>query len=262
MKPELLVIADTRDSFAAAFRDSASKMGRQVLLIDFFSAAHLFTIVSGSEEGSCVEPDLPMLVRYPVSILDSDPDHLFHQAESLATVWAAAALCKSPVVGRPGPTGFGGLCSASAVITEIRGGCHVGRIEVFSSSLPSPAQLQDEWWTQSLDTLKTAQWPKRDHGGAPYRARKACASYGYEIVSVVVPDAWRSTTVPLSHLDLESKSVSLVRTLDLTFAVVTWGVSPDYTIAEVASVNPWPYIWQVKYTWAQIMPAMLRILAQ
>jgi hypothetical protein len=262
VKPDLLIVADPRDALANAFAAFAREAGREVLPVDFRDAARLYTIEVG-EEGALVDPDVPVFLR-PCSTPapNSDPDSVFHHGECVATVWAAAGLCKARVINRPGPHGFAGRCSSAAVITELRGGFHAGRPEVIALKLPPPGRDGEEWWTQSLTTYATARWPDASHGAGPFRARPARACDGYEIVPVVGSQAWRSTLAPLDPLELEARSVRAARALDLAFAAVTWAVAPDFRAAAIARVDPWPQFAQVQYAWPAVAGALLEFLTR
>src|ERR1700733_5582013 len=156
MYPDILVVANPADAVGSSLTEAAEKSGRRTLQLDYPEASRLFTI-TGGQTGERVEPDIPMFVRAPlIPTMKGNEDALFQLGECLSTVWAAAALCASPVLGRPGLLGFGGKCTGSAVVTEFRGGYHEGRTEVVSRELPAPEYEEQEWWTQSLATFATA----------------------------------------------------------------------------------------------------------
>jgi hypothetical protein len=186
------------------------------------------------------------------------------------SLWAAAALSKSTVINRPGVDGFMGRLSHSAALTELRAGCG-GALEVFAKSAPPPPEdrkqetvplllegMEQRWYIQDLGTYRTAAWPHMPEGVGPYRARWASTEPAYEVVAVLGSNAWRCTIVPLDHLELEQKSIFLLKQLKLVFGTVIWSISQDLKSATLARVNSFPTMGQVQFVWTSLGPALLK----
>jgi hypothetical protein len=260
---DLVVVGEPEDRLAAELAARARAEGRSVLFAGI--AACIERIVVATSCDSCrVDPDVPMLLRLPpppATLLP--PDEAFHRGERLAMLWAAAALCRSPVINRPGTGGFSGRCSPSAALTEIRAGVFAGRTEVFSRVPPPPAGMDATggiWCLQDTVTHSTTCWPDVPVGIGPYRARPVDPDEAYELVTVVGESAWRASTVPLESLALEARSIALVAALELTFAVVTWAVSRQGARGVPARVNPFPTLEQVRHVWPEVASTLLRVL--
>jgi hypothetical protein len=259
---DLIVIGEPGDRLAANFAATAKAEGHSVMF-DGITASVQRLAIATSQDVCRVLPDVPMLLRlppHPVPLLDGD--EAFHRGERMAMLWAAAALSRSPVINRPGAGGFAGRCSPSAALTEIRAGVFAGRQEVFSRVPPPPAGDPGGrlWCLQDTGTYATACWPHVPVGAGPYRARQVEADEEYELVTVVGERAWRASTVPLESLALEARSVALVAALELTFAVVTWGISRQRAGGVMARVNPFPTWEQVWHVWPDVASALLAAL--
>ena len=69
------------------------------------------------------------------------------------------------------------------------------------------------------------------------RFRNVNRDTAYEIVGVVDLAAWRGTSHEgLEPLELEQKSIDLLRALQLRFGVITWRIANDLSTAEIAKI--------------------------
>ncbi|BAZ09983.1 hypothetical protein NIES4071_17970 [Calothrix sp. NIES-4071] len=89
-------------------------------------------------------------------------------------------------------------------------------LEIFSSQVTSSSQvlLNKQWYLQDLISYNTAAYPEIPEGVGPFRATWVDSNLEYEIVIVLEDKAWRCTNVGLEHLQLEEKTISLLRNLD------------------------------------------------
>jgi hypothetical protein len=261
LSADLIIVAGKDDRVAVELEELAIRRHCKPLLMSVDGCARIFSISTNGPEVS-VEPCVPLFLRpqLPVQVAQ-DFDAGFLRSECFATLWAAAALSSAPVINRPGFFGLGGRAAVSAAITELRGGLPIQRVEVFSDSLPEPpGDVDVPWFTQSLQTLRTAAWPTEPEGGGPYRARSVAANPAYEVVVVLYEEAWRCTLAPLDGLQLERRSVELIEHLHLSFGTVIWNVREDLSEASVARVDPFPSMDQVQFVWPALGPALLRAL--
>jgi hypothetical protein len=228
--------------------------------MDSEAAARLFSI--SVESGTAtVQPDVPMFLRMPLTVKrDYFFDESFLHGECVAALLAAATLTKSPVLNRPYKGCVSGRAVPSAGLTQLRLGMPVRSEEVFSNTVPAPSfQVPRAFWSiQDLVTFSTNAWPSLPSGDGPYRAKWLDFEPSYEVVTVLGHEAWRSTTVKLEHLGLESRSIELIKRLELLFAAVTWEVSPALDSAELARVDPYPSFSQVQPVWTVLGEALLR----
>ncbi|QLE57059.1 hypothetical protein [Nostoc sp. TCL26-01] len=259
---DLIIVGDQSDRFCTEVLDLVQQIGYTADILNIYDAARLFSV--GVEDGQvCVTPDIPLLLRIqPPSTIRKSFDDSFMYGECLSTLWAAATLNKSTVINRPTANGIWGKTSYSSVLTAMRGGWRDNDIELFSSQilLPATQKLNQQWYVQDLSTYNTTAYPNIPPGEGAYRGRWADFDPGYEVVVVLDNQAWRSTNVPLEHLLLEEKSISLIRNLDLTFATVTWSISENLEDATLARIDPFPMMEQIQFVWPVLAPALLEVL--
>lgn len=256
---ELLVVADPADRLASEVVQIAREHGHTAFIFNVCEAARLFSIHIDSGQAS-IEPDLPLFLRMPSQpVLRTSFDASFQYGECLATLWAAAALSKSPVINRAGVNGLLGRASYSSALTELRAGVTGGATEVFSRDVPSPPEPgKQQWYIQDTITYRTTAWPTIPEGTGPYRARWADPDPAYEVVVVLGHQAWRCTIVPLDHLELQQKSIFVIQKLGLNFGAVTWSISPDLKCATLVRVNPFPSMGEVQFVWLGLGPALMK----
>lgn len=259
---DLIIVGDRADRFSIEVVEIAKQTGYVAAILDVFEAGQLFSV---SIDSGCavVTPDLPMLLRMSSpSAMRTDFDTSFQYGECLATLWAAAALSKSTVLNRPTPSSFWGRSSNSSVLTKLRAGLSEEEIEVFSlhPTAPPTELANQQWYVQDLTTYTTTAWPNIPEGEGPYRAYYSDPDPAYEMVVVLGDQAWRCTTALLEHLELEQKSISIIKKLELTFGVVIWSISPDFENAALFRVNPFPSMQQVQFVWPALAPALLEAL--
>ena len=258
---DFLVIADSRDQFAAAITKEASYRGYVAQHLDFMSAGRIFSIeMTGATY--IVHPGYPVLLRPPIALpLGSDSDTLFHFSECVAAIWSAVALSHSKVISRPGRYGLAGRCSFSSALTEMRAGCFQNRPEVFASSPAMLSGLDSEWAVQNQTSfiIKTLGELEPNTPG-PLRSRPVDLDEGYELVVVLEQQAWRISIVGLEHLKLESRSIELVAHLDLNFAVVVWAVNKTLSSARIARVEPWPSLNLIFPVASEVLLAVIKVL--
>jgi len=259
---DFLVIADSRDQFAAAITEEASYRGYVAQHLDFMSAGRIFSIeLTGA---TCiVHPGYPVLLRPPIALPpDSDSDTLFHFGECVAAIWSALALSHSKVIGRPGRYGLAGRCSFSSAITEMRAGSFQERPEVFASASSMLTGLSPDWAVQNQTSfIIKALGELEPNAPGALRSRPVEPDEGYELVVVLEQQAWRVSIVDLEHLKLEARSIELVAFLDLNFAVVVWAVDKTLSLARIARVEPWPSLNLIFPVASEVLLAMIKVLS-
>jgi hypothetical protein len=258
---DLVLVAEENDILSADLSRLATSRGLRAEILSPAAAARLFSIRFDGL-ASFVEPDLPMFVRpRGPDLVRESADAAFAAAEATAMLWGVGALLKSPCINRPGRRGFAGRTSASATLTKLRAGGAEPVPEVFSRDAPAPPTPDRAgWYVQDMASLETAVWPGPSTGVGPFRGRASRMSGGYEVVAVLGEKAWRSTTAPLSHLELDQRSVRAVHALDLRFAAITWEVSSTGEDASLVRVNPFPGYAELAYVWPELAPALLDAL--
>jgi hypothetical protein len=261
---DLIIVGDESDRFCGEVAEIAMEKGYDVAILDVYDAARVFSI--GIEDGQAfVTPDIPMILRMsPPAAVRASFDDSFQYGECLATLWAAAALSKSTVINRPTANSIWGRTSYSSVLTKLNAGAIEEQVEIFSSQAPTPPskQVNKEWYLQDLVTYNTTPYPEIPKGEGPYRARWSEPDPAYEIVVVLDDKAWRCTNISLEHLELEEKSIFLVRNLDLIFGAVIWNISEDLTDTTIARIDSFPLMEQLQFVWPALAPALLEVLFQ
>lgn len=258
---DFLIVAGQKDLIVLELDNLASSRGCVSRIVGLEEAARLFSISVG-ENQPVVEPDIPIFLR-PRALPPIRENFLsaFHYGECIGTLRAATALMKSPCINRTTKYGFGGRSSPSSVITEIRAGVTNPSLEVFSRELLEPSILtQQNLGVQDTITFDTAKYPNVPKGIGPYKSKLIGPTSDYEIVVVVGRQAWRISTAPIDHLDLEQKSIKILKKLDLIFGAITWSISSDRRIATVARVDPYPSMDQVRYVLQPVIHALIESL--
>ncbi|MFN6481129.1 hypothetical protein [Nostoc sp. DedQUE07] len=258
---DLLIIGSSDDIFCQAVNELVRQKGYTSELLDVCNAARMFSISVTSEKLS-ITPEIPVILRIPPQMpIRTSFDDSFIYDECLATLWAAMTLSKSPVINRPTANSLWGNLSYSSNLTKLKAG-YTSNLEVFSSQVPpSPQALLDkQWYLQDLTTYNTAAYPEIPEGVGPFRASWVSANLEYEIVVVLENKAWRCTKTSLEHLQLEEKSISLLRNLDLVFGTVTWSIDSNLESANIARINPYPSLEEIQFVWSDFAPALLETI--
>jgi len=257
---DLLLVADPRDPMATLMTAEARRHDRRLVAVTHEDAGRMFTIL-GEAEGARVEPDLPMLLRpAPPPVPNLDSDARFLGGESLAVLWAAGALARSPVLNRPTTRGFEAGWCYSGAITERRARTGMA-LELYARDETDAGPPDDRAWAVEDMRGRTRRWTSPDTGDAPFRARPVIEGEAYERVVVVERQAWRSTTVALDAFDLEARSIAIARNLGLGFVAVTWGLDPGLEQARLARIDPYPRVDQLLPVWQEVAPALIEALA-
>jgi hypothetical protein len=260
---DLLIVGEAEDSLAKAIADTFTKLGKEVVIFDVLSAAQLFTveIINGKVS---VTPDLPIVILRVASpqLIRTNFDETFQYEEALSTLWAVTAACHSPVLNRPNPRSMWGQVAFSSVLTQIRANLHPDTQEIFSRY---PLNLtsedpQQQWYLQDLGTYQTTLASETPQDNGPFRARLMLANGGYEAVVVLANRAWRTTQVPLAHLELERQSISLLRNLDLDFGIVIWSINDKRDRASIARIETVPTFAQVEPIWSELVMNLHEVL--
>jgi hypothetical protein len=259
---DLLIVASPNDLVARSLERLCTRAGYFVQFADLETASRFFSITV-KDGVAAIQPDIPLFLRIPPLKEKRDSfDQEFLHGECFVTLLAAASLCKSAVVNRPFRGSLGGRISQSASITASRVSISDVRSEIFSDTIPAPPERQSSevWCVQDLGTFETAEWPAKPNGAGPYRAKLSSRETGYEVVTVLGPEAWRETTVDLDHLELQKRSADLVAKLQLTFAAVTWAITPTLSDATLVRVSAYPSLSQVAPVWSDLGASLLRVL--
>ncbi len=260
---DLVIVGNQADRLAQAIVADFAQLGKNVKILDVLAAAQLFTIEITNGKVA-VTPDIPLIIRpFSSDLIRKDFDQSFHYSESLSTLWAVACSSKAPVLNRPTPRGMWSLSSFSSVLTRQRANFLLDTKEIFTRNPPELAACDlnsnCQWYLQDCRTYESIAAPRVPEGNGPYRSRQALKDLGYELVVVFTNQAWRSTQVALEHLNLESRSIQLVRNLNLDFGVVLWSIQNDLTIAEVAKVESFPSLEQVALVWSELATSLYKV---
>jgi hypothetical protein len=261
---ELLIVAGEHDRLAAELLDYASDVDVEARILSVEAASRLFT-VHVTEDGSTVSPEIPTFLRpYSTAPMRTGVDEAFVQGECSATLLAACALTKAPVINRPSARGYVGRLTASGRLNELRANVAGGSIEIFSSDAGNPGQCppDETWYVQDVWTGEATAWPAVPTSGGPYRGRWSVADPVFEIVTGLNGQAWRASTMPLEHLDLERATLDLLGAVDLAFGTAIWRIDRAFNTASLVRVDPFPPLDYVQFVWPALGPALVEALTQ
>jgi hypothetical protein len=260
---DLLIVGEATDGFAIAIVEAFAEFGKVAIILDVMSAAQLFTIEI-TQGQAVVSPDLPMILRVASpELLRNNFDDTFQYEEAFSTILAVAAICHSPVLNRPNPRNMWGDVPLSSVLTQFRAEVTPDTQEIFTlhSSIDLTAtNSQQQWYTQDLGTYRTTLASASPPGNGPFRHRLSLADPDYEIVVVLADRAWRTTQVPLEHLELERQSISLLRNLNLDFGIVIWSINRAFTQATIARIETFPSFPRVELVWSELAMSLHEVL--
>lgn len=261
---ELLIVAGAHDRLAAELLDYATDVDLDARILSVEDASRLFT-VHVTEDGSTVSPEIPTFLRpYSTAPTRTGVDEAFAQGECSATLLAACALTSAPVINRPSARGYVGRLTASGRLNELRTYVAGGSVEIFSSAADDPGQCpRDEvWYVQDVWTGEATAWPVLPASSGPFRGRWSAADPVYEIVTGLNEQAWRASTMPLDHLNLEQATLDLLRGVDLAFGTAIWRIDREFTAATLVRVDPFPPLDYVQFVWPALGPALVEALTQ
>ncbi|MGH6882639.1 hypothetical protein [Hypericibacter sp.] len=257
---DLLIVADRRDPVATLLAAEAKRHDRRMVAMEHEEAGRLFSIAGEAQE-TRILPDLPMLIRPTAPpIPNRDSDAAFLAGESMATLWTAATLARSPVLNRPSHRGFEAGWSSSGAITERRAGTDMAP-EIYARAQTDAGPPDRRPWAVEDMRGRTRRWVGADTGNAPYRARPVIEDEAYERVIVLEGQAWRCTTLSLDGFDLEARSIAIAGNLGLGFVAVTWGLDPKLEQARLARIDPYPRVDQIIPVWEDLGPALIAALS-
>jgi len=223
-----LIVASPRDELACQLHEAVSRRGRRCTLLDGPSAARLFTIRVG-EGGAHVSPDIPLFIRasaWPRQEGASE-DERFLRREAYATFWAAAALCKSPVINRPAGRSSMARLTISAIASRmgLRPGDKHSELYVSKPAM-ALGRLDPPIWGEDIDFRTSEISALRPD--VPARLRTVDVDARYEIVSIVGTRAFAATDDPRTRRGgLPARSRKMAAHFGLHFASVTWMVNAD-----------------------------------
>lgn len=256
---DLLLVCEPDDPVAVGLASVALSRGRRPILLDHDQAGRLFSVAS-APDGARVEPEVPIMLRPRTAPPRAmTPDERFLRGEAWATLWAAAALAKSPVINRPGPFGAEGRWSPSGAVTEARAAAPATAELFLSQRRRSPPPDARPWAIEPYGAA-ARRWLKAGGVSALGRARPLLKGERYECVTVLGDQAWRGSTVDLPALELEARSIEAARKLDLAFVTVTWGIDAAHDAARLARIAPYPSLDQLWPIWAEVTSALLETL--
>jgi hypothetical protein len=224
--PEVLVVAGPDDQLARHLHEAASSRGLRCAHLDGPSAARMFTITV-DEDGARVWPDIPLFVRASAWHDDggASSDERFLRNEAYATFWAAAALCKSPVINRPARRSSLGRLTVSAIAPRMGSPAGNGHRELYVSD-PAMAleRLDPPIWGEDIDFRTkeiSALRPK-----VPARLRTVDPDACYETIAIVGTRAFAAADDQHSRrYGLMARSAEIAARFGLHFATITWMVS-------------------------------------
>lgn len=233
--PEVLIVANPTDQLAFQLHEAVSRRGRRAVFVDGPSAARMFTITI-DQSGEHVSPDVPLFLRASAWWGDNatSEDERFLRSETFSALWAAAALCRSPVINRPTPAGSLSRLTVSAIASSM-GACtgnahrelYVSDPAIARGRIDPPIWGEDiEFRTRELSALRA---------NVPARVRSITLDVDYQTILVVGPRAFTAAGNPA---DLLSRSVEIAAHFDLHFASVTWMIGTDGAIPVRLSADP------------------------
>lgn len=211
---------------ACQLYEALSRRGWRCAFLDGPSAARFFTI-RVAESGVKISPDIPLFVRESAWPRDkgASDDEQFLRWEAYSTFWAAAALCKSPVINRPARRSSRLTTSTIASRTGLRSG-NAHRELYVSKPAMALGRLDPPIWGQDIDFRAKEISALRPN--VPARLRTVDVDARYEIVSVVGARAFTATDDPRTRRDgLAARSMEIAARLGLQFASVIWMVNAD-----------------------------------
>jgi hypothetical protein len=237
--PEVLIVADPNDELACQLHEAVSRRGHRCAILDGPSAARLFTI-RVDDDGAHVFPDVPLFIRASAWSDDkaTSEDERFLRAEAFATLWAAAALCKSPVINRPTPAGSVGRLTISAIASRM-GACTGSAYRELHVSDPAIAlgKINPPIWGEDID-FRTRELSAL-RANVPARVRSVTLDAGYETISIVGARAFAATNDPRTRrAGLLARCIEIVARFDLHFATVTWMVGDDGAVPVRLNAEP------------------------
>ena len=256
----VLIVSESGDSFANALAGPIAAVGHVPVCLNAAAAARRFTVLV-QDGNATVAPRMPMVIRAPRLPSAQNADARFLQGEALAALWAIAALSTAPVLGRPGPMGFGGGCSLSASVNELRGGLRTDRMEIFMQGATWP-QSDEGWYFKSPDSLEPLNHEQRSAYPGPQRGRYIRPGEQYESVIVLGQDAWCRSGVQIVGHDLSQDSVVLAGRLGLDMALIVWALSEDLRDPCLARITPWPHREDLDFAWDPFVAAAVSHLTQ
>ena len=239
VNPTVLIVAGPHDDVACRLHEALQFRGVQCEYLDGVSAATAFTIrVDDTGVGVC--PDVPLFLRASAwgGDASASDDERFLREEAYATLWAAAALSRSPVINRPTSTGPVGRLTVSGIAS--RTGIpmtDVHRELYVSDPAMAVGRLDPPMWGEDSEfrTREFAALPQH----SPARLRSVVPDACYEIVSTVGARAFSVTDDPRSRqLGLLDRSLAMADSLGLNFATVTWSVSADDALPARVNAQP------------------------
>jgi hypothetical protein len=256
----VLIVREPGDAVAAGLAGAVAAAGWLPVCLDAAAAARRFTVTV--EDGDArVLPRVPMVLRAPRLSGPQGADARFLRGEALAALWAIGALSDAPVLGRPGPMGFGGACSLSAALNERRGGLRTGRMEMFVQGATWP-HGDAGWYFKSPDSLEPLSHDQRSAYPGPQRGRYVRPGEQYEVVLVLGRQSWCRSGEAVAGHDLAADSVALAERLGLDMALAIWALSEDLADPQLARVTPWPHRDDVDFAWDAFAEAAVAHLTQ
>lgn len=256
----VLIVSEPGDSFAEALTGPISAAGRTPVRLDAAAAAGRFSVMVRDGDATVV-PRVPMVIRAPRLSATQSADARFLQGEALAALWAIGALSTAPVLGRPGPMGFGGGCSLSASVNELRGGLPTDRMEIFLQGGTWPRR-ETGWYFKSPDSLEPLGHDQHAAYPGPQRGRYVRPGEQYEVVLVLGRDAWCRSGQQVAGHDLAAESVTLADRLGLDMALVIWALSEDLRDPYLARITPWPHREDIDFAWDAFAAAAIAHLTR
>jgi hypothetical protein len=231
---DVIVVDEPADLFGAAFCDWALARGVRAARLRLPEVASELSI-AGDGDRPTVEPEMAMLLRPLQGVRPPAlPDERFIWGEQFATLWAAAALTRSPVVNRPNEWGWASKTTMSAVVTERRAGLEAPPAESVWKRCPPGKPFSHH---QDLETWAQPDDPSQLEFG---RSRALPPMCGFDQVVVVGERAWRVTAPGVHDAAIEETSIRATAVLALAFATISWGFPADGGAPLITKINGFP----------------------
>jgi hypothetical protein len=258
---DVLIVARNDDRVAIRMQRAFEERGRRVVSLDGPSTARLFTI-RVRDNSTVVMPSVPMFVRpsaWWCERAQLSRDDIFLRDEEYATFWAAAALCSTPVINRPGRCGAVGRMTWGDIAGVLNLDIGPDSREIFASGPELIKDTDGVIWGEDPNYISAPIGNL--HRTVPVRARRLNPNAQYEIVTVVGGRGFSATDDSRTlELDLVDRSIKIARQVDVHFATITWAV--DQTGAAPIRLNAAPEESELRYAWHEVANALCEDLAQ
>jgi hypothetical protein len=251
---DVLVISSLHDIVACRLRSALEERHCKVLQLDGSAAARLFTLRL-DQCISSVAPSVAMFIRpsaWQPNLTERNADERFLHAEAYATIWAAATLCKEPVINRPSINGYVARLTWGAINAAANDAAH-SATELYTSGPEMLDSVDDALWGEDMSFHAAPVALLRS--GMPLRARRVNPAALYEIVTVVGGSAFPATSDSRTkELNLPDRSLQIAKQAQVHFATITWAVDDNGAVP--TRLNAAPDEAELRHAWTEVADAL------